>query len=89
MDAQVLAPAQWTALIVSDVLDWPPADAAALLGVSVPALAGTLERARAAVGPVPGPVEGAALARLVGRVDRGVLALTGALLREHAPPAVA
>jgi hypothetical protein len=89
MDAQVLAPAQWTALIVSDVLDWSPADAAALLGVSVPALAGTLQRARAAVGPAPGPVEGAALARFVGRADREVLAVTGALLREHAPPAVA
>ena len=89
MDAQVLGPAQWTALIVSDVLDWPPAAAAALLGVSLPTLAGTLERARAAVGPVPGPAEGAALARLIGRADRDVLALTGALLREHAPPEVA
>jgi RNA polymerase sigma-70 factor, ECF subfamily len=84
-----LPPAQWTVLILRDVLHWPAAEAAALLGVGVPALDSALDQARAAVreGRSPTGAERAALSRLVGTRDGAVLALTGALLREHAPPA--
>ncbi|WP_214407342.1 hypothetical protein [Pseudonocardia lacus] len=83
-----LPPAQWTVLILCDVLHWPTADAAALLGASRAELIAALHRARGAVlrGQVPGPGERAALSRLVGTADSTVVAVTGALLREHAPP---
>ena len=44
---QVLAPRQRAALIVRDVLGWPAADAAALLGTSVAAANSAVQRARA------------------------------------------
>jgi RNA polymerase sigma-70 factor (ECF subfamily) len=88
-DPGPLQPAQWTVLILRDVLGWPAADAAALLGVGAAEQDAALARARQAVrrGDTPGPAERAALSRLVGTGDRTVLSLTGALLREHAPPA--
>jgi HEAT repeat protein len=74
----------WTVLILCDVLDWSPADAAALLGVSATALDGELARARAAV-PAgrPGERERTALQRLIGSSDPVGIALVRALLREH------
>jgi RNA polymerase sigma-70 factor, ECF subfamily len=87
-----LPPEQWTALILRDVLDWPAADVASLLGLSVAALDGTLERARASVLPgdparaLPDERERAALARLIGSTEGKDLALARALLREHTPP---
>lgn len=80
--------AQWTVLILCDVLHWSTADAAALLGVTRVELAAALHRAREAVrgGHAPGAAERAALSRLVGTTDGRVVSLTGALLREHAPP---
>jgi RNA polymerase sigma-70 factor (TIGR02960 family) len=44
---QVLPPRQRAALIVRDVLGWPAADAAALLGISVAAANSAVQRARA------------------------------------------
>ncbi len=84
-----LPAAHWTVLILRDVLHWPAADVAALLGAGVPALDAALDRARAAVrgGAVPSAAERTALSGLVGTSDGAVLAVTGALLREHAPPA--
>ena len=84
-----LPPAHWTVLILCDVLRWPAADAAALLGTTREELDTALRAARVAVGrgEVPGAAERAALGRLVGSTDARVLSLTGALLREHAPPA--
>ncbi|MCO1653564.1 sigma factor-like helix-turn-helix DNA-binding protein [Pseudonocardia humida] len=83
-----LPPAQWTVLILCDVLHWSTADAAALLGASRAELTAALRRARGAVrrGEVPGAAERAVLSRLVGTTDARVVSLTGALLREHAPP---
>jgi RNA polymerase sigma-70 factor (ECF subfamily) len=83
-----LPPAHWTALILRDVLHWSADDTAALLGVSRAELAAALHRAREAVcrGRGPAPAERAALSRLVGTTDARVVSLTGALLREHAPP---
>jgi RNA polymerase sigma-70 factor (ECF subfamily) len=88
-DTGSLHPAHWTVLILRDVLGWPAADAAALLGVRPAELDTALARARRAVrhGRAPGPAERAALSRLVGTTDGTVLSLTGALLREHTPPA--
>jgi hypothetical protein len=76
----------WTVLILCDVLDWSPADAAALLGVSPTALGGELARARATVPESrPGERERAALQRLIGSSDPVGVALARALLREHQP----
>jgi hypothetical protein len=88
LDDDHLPPAQWMALILRDVLNWPTADAASLLGVSAAALADIVRPARARVlAEDPGPQERAALARLVGATDHRDIALVRALLREHASPA--
>jgi RNA polymerase sigma-70 factor (ECF subfamily) len=50
---QVLPPRQRAALILCDVLSLTPADAAAVLDVSVPALKSLLQRARARLAQVP------------------------------------
>lgn len=81
-----LPPSGWTVLILCDVLRWPVADAAALLGVGAAELAGELARARAAVpADRPGERERTALARLVGSSDPVALARVRALLREQEP----
>jgi hypothetical protein len=83
-----LPAAGWTVLILRDVLGWPAADVAALLGVEVAALDGELARARALVpADRPGERERAALARLIGSSDPAGVALVRALLREHAQAA--
>jgi hypothetical protein len=81
-----LAPSRWTVLILRDVLGWPAADVAALLGVSPAELAGELARARAAV-PADRPAdrERTALARFIGSSDPVDVARVRALLREHEP----
>jgi hypothetical protein len=77
---------RWSVLILRDVLDWPPAEAASLLGVSEAALDRELARARAAVpDEEPGERERCALARFIGSADPDVIALVRAFLREHAP----
>jgi RNA polymerase sigma-70 factor (ECF subfamily) len=74
----------WTVLILRDVLAWPAADVAALLGVGVAALDRELARARASVpADRPGEPERAALSRLIGSSDPAGIALVRALLREH------
>ena len=47
---QALPPRQRTVLILRDVLQWPAAEVAELLDVSLDSVAGTLERARAGIG---------------------------------------
>jgi RNA polymerase sigma-70 factor (ECF subfamily) len=75
----------WTVLILRDVLDWPLADVASLLGVGEAALDRELARARAPVpADQPGERERAALARLIGSSDPAGVALVRALLREQA-----
>jgi RNA polymerase sigma-70 factor (ECF subfamily) len=71
-------------LILRDVLAWPAADTAALLGVSEPEVDVELARARDSVrGEQPGPAERAALQRLLGSTDPVEVGLLRALLREH------
>jgi hypothetical protein len=84
-DPNPLPPAGWTVLILRDVLGWPAADVAALLGVGVGGLEGELARARALLpADRPGERERAALARFIGSADPAGVALARALLREHA-----
>jgi RNA polymerase sigma-70 factor, ECF subfamily len=95
---QVLSPRQRGVLILRDVLGWRAAEAAALLGVSVPAANSALHRARGALAETylrPGAASAATSARAPGRVrsllDRYVRAWEAAdiaglvsLLREDA-----
>jgi len=84
-----LPPRQWTVLILRDVLDWPEAEAAALLGCSVPALRSALVEARDTVagGPAGTPTgRWLGLAGPGGEID---MARVAALLSAHAPQSLA
>jgi hypothetical protein len=83
-----LAASGWSVLILRDVLGWPPAEVALLLGLGEAAVEAELARARARVpDDEPGERERVALARLIGTADPGGVSLVRALLREHAAAA--
>jgi len=85
METEVPPPDRWAVLILRDVLDWPAAEAASLLGVSETTLDRELAVARATVpADESGERERAALARFIGSSDPGGLAIVRAFLSEHA-----
>jgi RNA polymerase sigma-70 factor (TIGR02960 family) len=99
---QVLPPRQRAALIARDVLGWPAADTARLLGTSVPAANSALQRARSAMqahlppsrgdwtATDPTPEERALVARFIEAHERcdteAVMALAATDIRVTMPP---
>ena len=87
---QNLAPRQRAALLLTEVLGWPAAEAAETLGWTVPALNSALQRARAAAGAfdwTPDPLtdaQAAMLERYVAAFERYDVEGLVSLLREDA-----
>src|SRR5262249_58059615 len=98
---QLLPPRQRAVLILRDVVGWPAAEVAELLGTSVPAVNSALQRARAtlrdqwpdgrldwAPAAEPDPGQRRLLQRFIAAHERGDTETLTAILRHDAPLAI-